>query len=40
MTATLWVLEGNHRARSWYKRLGWRGNGARKTVYLPAEIHR
>lgn len=38
MTATLWVLEGNHRARSWYERLGWRANGARKPVYEPAGI--
>ena len=37
-TVTLWVLEGNHRARSWYERLGWRSNGTRKTTYAPAGI--
>jgi ribosomal protein S18 acetylase RimI-like enzyme len=36
--ATLWVLEGNRRARSWYERLGWRPTGERKTVYAPAGI--
>jgi GNAT superfamily N-acetyltransferase len=36
--ATLWVLEKNHRARSWYERLGWRATGQRKTVYAPAGI--
>ncbi len=38
MTATLWVLEDNHRARSWYERLGWRATGSRKTVYAPRGI--
>src|SRR5947209_6669836 len=33
---TLWVLEGNQRARSWYERLGWRATGERKTVFRPA----
>jgi ribosomal protein S18 acetylase RimI-like enzyme len=37
-TVTLWVLEENHRARSWYERLGWRANGTRKTTYAPAGI--
>ncbi len=37
-TATLWVLEGNGRARSWYERLGWVETGERKTVYEPAAI--
>ena len=36
--ATLWVLEGNDRARAWYERLGWRTTGERKTVYEPAGI--
>ena len=36
--ATLWVLEGNDRARAWYERLGWRATGERKTVYEPAGI--
>lgn len=36
--ATLWVLEGNARARSWYERLGWRPTGERKSVYAPAGI--
>jgi ribosomal protein S18 acetylase RimI-like enzyme len=36
--ATLWVLEGNTRARRWYERLGWRPSGKRKTTYAPAGI--
>jgi ribosomal protein S18 acetylase RimI-like enzyme len=36
--ATLWVLEANARARSWYERLGWSATGERKTVYAPASI--
>jgi GNAT superfamily N-acetyltransferase len=36
--ATLWVLEHNLRARSWYERLGWRATGERKAVYPPAQI--
>ena len=36
--ATLWTLEANERARSWYERLGWRVTGARKPVYEPAGI--
>jgi ribosomal protein S18 acetylase RimI-like enzyme len=36
--ATLWVLERNDRARSWYERLGWRATGERKTVYAAAGI--
>jgi GNAT superfamily N-acetyltransferase len=30
MRATLWVLEDNPRARSFYERAGWRTDGARK----------
>ncbi len=36
--ATLWVLEGNTRARTWYERLGWRLTERRKTTYAPASI--
>jgi GNAT superfamily N-acetyltransferase len=36
--ATLWVLERNTRARSWYERLGWRLSGARKVLFAPAGI--
>lgn len=36
--ATLWVLEGNARARSWYERLGWALTHKRKPVYPPAGI--
>jgi ribosomal protein S18 acetylase RimI-like enzyme len=36
--ATLWVLEQNDRARSWYERLGWRATGERRPVYAPAGI--
>jgi ribosomal protein S18 acetylase RimI-like enzyme len=36
--ATLWVLEANAKARSWYERLGWRLSGARKPLYAPAGI--
>lgn len=36
--ATLWVLEANDRARSWYERLGWRLGDKRKTTYAPAGI--
>lgn len=36
--ATLWVLEHNERARSWYERLGWRCTDERKTTYAPAGI--
>ena len=36
--ATLWVLEANRRARSWYERLGWRLGDKRKTTYAPAGI--
>ena len=31
--ATLWVLERNTRARSWYERLGWECTGERKPVW-------
>ena len=30
--ASLWVLEGNARARSWYERLGWTCTGERKVA--------
>ncbi len=30
--ASLWVLEGNTRARSWYERLGWTCTGERKVA--------
>src|SRR6266540_4156357 len=30
-TATLWVLEGNDRARRFYELAGWRANGATRT---------
>ncbi len=36
--ASLWVLEHNGRARSWYERLGWSCTGERKPVYEPAGI--
>lgn len=36
--ATLWVLEGNRRARDWYERLGWTQTERRKTTYAPAGI--
>lgn len=36
--ATLWVLEHNRRARSWYERLGWTATGERKPVFAPAGI--
>jgi GNAT superfamily N-acetyltransferase len=31
--ASLWVLEGNHRARSWYERLGWIERGGFRDVH-------
>lgn len=37
-TATLWVLEHNSRARSWYERLGWHATGHRKSVFAPSNI--
>jgi ribosomal protein S18 acetylase RimI-like enzyme len=36
--ATLWVLEANRRARSWYESLGWRLSDKRTTTYAPAGI--
>lgn len=36
--ATLWVLEGNTAARSWYERLGWRLTSRRTPTYAPAGI--
>lgn len=36
--ATLWVLEGNTKARSWYERLGWIASEDRKPTYQPAGI--
>jgi ribosomal protein S18 acetylase RimI-like enzyme len=38
-TGTLWVLERNDRARSWYERLGWIDTGRRKPVYEPADVN-
>lgn len=38
-TATLWVLEGNVRARRWYERLGWVQTSGRKATYEPAGIY-
>jgi ribosomal protein S18 acetylase RimI-like enzyme len=37
-TATLWVLEGNARARGWYQRRGWTATDDRLVVYAPAGI--
>jgi ribosomal protein S18 acetylase RimI-like enzyme len=37
-SATLWVLEHDLRARSWYERLGWQPTEVRKPVYAPAGI--
>jgi len=36
--ATLWVLEMNTRARSWYERLGWKATEERRTVFEPPPI--
>ncbi len=36
--ASLWVLEGNERARRWYERLGWIGTGQRKSVLASAGV--
>lgn len=36
--ATLWVLEGNVRARRWYERLGWSQTHRRKATFEPAGI--
>jgi ribosomal protein S18 acetylase RimI-like enzyme len=36
-TATLWVLESDLRARSFYKRLGWKPDGARK-IQPPTDL--
>jgi ribosomal protein S18 acetylase RimI-like enzyme len=36
--ATLWVLEGNERARRWYESLGWHVTTGRKPTYAPAGI--
>jgi ribosomal protein S18 acetylase RimI-like enzyme len=35
---TLWVLEGNGRARRWYESLGWQMTSERKPTYAPAGI--
>ncbi len=35
---TLWVLEGNTRARAWYERLGWTATEDRKATYEPGGI--
>ena len=37
--ATLWVLEGNTHARSWYERLGWRATPRRMPTYAPGGIY-
>jgi GNAT superfamily N-acetyltransferase len=37
-TATLWVLEGNVRARGWYERRGWTATDDRLVAYAPAGI--
>lgn len=36
--ASLWVLEHNERARSWYERLGWTCTGQRKSVLGSDEV--
>jgi GNAT superfamily N-acetyltransferase len=36
--ATLWVLERNRRARSWYEHLGWTATAERKPIFRPAAI--
>ncbi len=36
--ATLWVLEGNVRARRFYERCGWRPDGARKVETLRWDV--
>lgn len=36
--ATLWVLERNDWARSWYERLGWSVTAERRPVYAPGGI--
>jgi len=36
--ASLWVLEQNERARTWYERLGWACMGERKSVLGSAEV--
>jgi hypothetical protein len=36
--ATLWVLEGNTRARRWYEDLGWRRTLRRTPTFAPAGI--
>lgn len=37
--ATLWVPEGNSRARRWYERLGWGQTHRRKATFEPAGIY-
>jgi ribosomal protein S18 acetylase RimI-like enzyme len=37
-TATLWVLEGNARARRFYEQAGFERDGARRPVYLETSI--
>lgn len=36
---TLWTLEKNARARSWYERHCWKATGERVAVYAPAGIY-
>lgn len=36
--ATLWTLEANTKARSWYERLGWTCTGETKVVFVPDAI--
>lgn len=37
LMATLWVVEGNERARGFYQRLGWMPDGARRRETLAVE---
>lgn len=37
-TATLWVLVGNERAMSFYRRAGWHADGGRRKVSGPGKV--